>query len=309
MVGRPSVRSATMSPFGSTFMLTGIVIKSDPHGPYKLSPVMELFVDGEPRTATFRLREAQSTLSWKVKPAIAITAKSIISIQPYEAHGRDRRRKAEAVNVQGDAILRFCSSRPGDKHDFERAYVGFSVLLSIATQEDSKVRFTWVRTVEEPTPNMSRTQARDKARGHEDRAASPGGNGQEIFFSPATAPNSFKRSLDSLHGLMELIPPYSGLYETARETRDALRSACISCGADVQSLGEQVHDLLVDMQLPKFAERLISQTWTVTYILNLVRNAALFAEDCANVSSKVSTVLSIFPQSPGAFNAKRTRRR
>jgi hypothetical protein len=55
---------------------------------------------------------------------------------------------------------------------------------------------------------------------------------------------------------------------------------------DVQNLGEQVHDLLVDIQLPKFSERLTSQTHTITYLLNLVGNAALFAEDCSNLTSK-----------------------
>jgi hypothetical protein len=55
---------------------------------------------------------------------------------------------------------------------------------------------------------------------------------------------------------------------------------------DVQNLGEQVHDLLVDMQLPKFSERLTSQTHTVTYLLNFVGNAALFAEDCSKLEIK-----------------------
>jgi hypothetical protein len=55
---------------------------------------------------------------------------------------------------------------------------------------------------------------------------------------------------------------------------------------DVENLGEQVHDLLVDMQLPKFSERLTSQTHTITYLLNLVGNAALFAEDCSKLEIK-----------------------
>jgi hypothetical protein len=45
-----------------------------------------------------------------------ITSKSIISIQPYEARTLIRRRKVETVTIQGDAVFRFCSSRPGDKH-------------------------------------------------------------------------------------------------------------------------------------------------------------------------------------------------
>ena len=52
-------------------------------------------------------------------------------------------------------------------------------------------------------------------------------------------------------------------------------------GEVVQDLGEQVHGLLDYMQSPKFSEHLISQTQTVTYILKLVENAALFAEDCS----------------------------
>ena len=53
-------------------------------------------------------------------------------------------------------------------------------------------------------------------------------------------------------------------------------------GEVVQGLGEQVCDLLDYMRLPKFSEHLISQTQTVTYILKLVENAALFAEDLSN---------------------------
>lgn len=55
---------------------------------------------------------------------------------------------------------------------------------------------------------------------------------------------------------------------------------------DVQNLGEQVHDLLVEMKLPKYSERLTSQTHTVIYLLNLVGNAALFAEDCSKLEIK-----------------------
>jgi len=54
----------------------------------------------------------------------------------------------------------------------------------------------------------------------------------------------------------------------------------------VQDLGEQVHDLLIEMQLPKFSERLTSQNATVTYLLNLIGNAALFAEDCSKPKFK-----------------------
>lgn len=52
---------------------------------------------------------------------------------------------------------------------------------------------------------MSSTKLKDKARsGRGGRAFSPGENGREVFFGPTTAPNSFKRALDSLHDLMEL---------------------------------------------------------------------------------------------------------
>ena len=56
--------------------------------------------------------------------------------------------------------------------------------------------------------------------------------------------------------------------------------------ADVQNLGEQVHDVLVEMQLPKFSEHLASQSLTITYLLNLIGNAALFAEDCSKLEFK-----------------------
>lgn len=57
-------------------------------------------------------------------------------------------------------------------------------------------------------------------------------------------------------------------------------------GIDVQNLGEQVHDVLVEMQLPKFSERLGSQSLTIMYLLNLVGNAVLFAEDCSKPEFK-----------------------
>ena len=57
-------------------------------------------------------------------------------------------------------------------------------------------------------------------------------------------------------------------------------------GADVQNLGEQVHDVLLEMKLPKFSERLASQSPTVTYLLHLIGNAALFAEDCSKLEFK-----------------------
>lgn len=56
--------------------------------------------------------------------------------------------------------------------------------------------------------------------------------------------------------------------------------------ADIHNLGEQIHDLLIEMQLPKFSERLASPTLTVTYLLNLVGNAASFAEDCSKIEFK-----------------------
>jgi hypothetical protein len=56
----------------------------------------------------------------------------------------------------------------------------------------------------------------------------------------------------------------------------------------ISNLGEQVHDLLVEMQLPKFSEHLAShwQTSTITYLLLLISNAALFAEDCSKLKFK-----------------------
>jgi len=57
------------------------------------------------------------------------------------------------------------------------------------------------------TSDTFRLKARDKTRsGREGRAVSSGEHGQDVFFGPSTAPNSFKRSLDSLRDLMGLIP-------------------------------------------------------------------------------------------------------
>ena len=66
--------------------------------------------------------------------------------------------------------------------------------------------------VKELIPDISRLKLKDKTRsGLEDRTVSPGENSKDGFFGPRTAPNSFKRSLDSLHDFMELIPPNSGV--------------------------------------------------------------------------------------------------
>lgn len=50
---------------------------------------------------------------------------------------------------------------------------------------------------------------------------------------------------------------------------------------DIQKLGEHACEVLVHMHLPKLSERFASQTQTLTSLLNLVWNAALFAEDCS----------------------------
>jgi hypothetical protein len=88
------------------------------------------------------------------------------------------------------------------------------VILSVVVQKDTKVRFMRVFSIKELTPYMSRAKLRDKFRsGRGDRAILPGEKGQEVFFGPLTAPNSFKRALNSLHDLMELpvISPDSGV--------------------------------------------------------------------------------------------------
>lgn len=62
------------------------------------------------------------------------------------------------------------------------------------------------------TSDAFRLKARDKTRtGREGRAVSSGEHGQDVFFGPSTAPNSFKRSLDSLRDLMVLIPSDSAV--------------------------------------------------------------------------------------------------
>ncbi|KAI0263300.1 hypothetical protein BC834DRAFT_938963, partial [Gloeopeniophorella convolvens] len=233
---------------------------------------MELLVDGDPRTTTFRLREGQSTLSWEVKPAVAITNKSIITLQPYEARTLIRRRRVESVTIQGDAIFRFCSGRVGDKQAYERVCMGYRVLLSVAMQRDPRAR-------DESLPGMT---------GH---MITPGENGQELFFGPHTAPNSFKRSLESLIELMKLFPSESSNYETARTTRTVLKTACEfmptdDVEEDVQHLGEQICELLVHMQVPRYSERLFSQVYAIPSILNLITNAATFAEDCSKPEFK-----------------------
>jgi hypothetical protein len=71
-----------------------------------------------------------------------------------------------------------------------------------------------VFSIREVKPYVSRTKLKDKSRnGRGGRAVSPGENGQGVFFGPLTAPNSFKRALNSLHDLMELpaISPDSGV--------------------------------------------------------------------------------------------------
>jgi hypothetical protein len=50
---------------------------------------------------------------------------------------------------------------------------------------------------------------------------------------------------------------------------------------DIQNLGEQACEVLIHMQLPKLSERFTSQTQTLSSLLSLVRNAAMFAEDCS----------------------------
>lgn len=62
-------------------------------------------------------------------------------------------------------------------------------------------------------PNMSHAKLKDKSRTGRGGVVSPGDSGQDGFFGPATAPNSFKRALNSLRDLMELpvVSPDSGV--------------------------------------------------------------------------------------------------
>jgi len=281
-VGRPQ-RGLTIAS-SNVLKLTGIVIKSDPLGSYRPSRVLDLIVDGEPRAASFQLREAQSMLQWEIKPAVIITAKSIISIQPYEARTLIRRRKVETVTTQGDAVYRSCSARPGtaDKYEYERKCAGFKVIFSLIVQRDSK--------------------AKDKSRsGPGGRNADSGSSGQGIPFGPPTAPNSFKRSLDALLELMESAPSDWALDETVRGTRDALQTACgfmpsEDVEEDIQNLGERICDVLVHMHLPKLSELFTSQTQTLISLLNLIWNAAVFAEDCSKPEFKGVFRSLLFPE-------------
>lgn len=72
-----------------------------------------------------------------------------------------RKKKAAEITIQGEAVFRFCSSRPGDKlgqrvfpyllnwsesellffADFERVCAGFRVAISVVAEKDAKVRF------------------------------------------------------------------------------------------------------------------------------------------------------------------------
>ena len=100
--------------------------------------------------------------------------------------------------------------------DFERVCAGFRVVISVVAEKDAKVRFILIAVVRGLTTDTFRLKVRDKARsGRGGRAMSPGEHGQDVFYGPSTAPNSFKRSLDSLHDLMELISSDSGVRRLA----------------------------------------------------------------------------------------------
>ncbi|KAH8993139.1 hypothetical protein EDB92DRAFT_1855060 [Lactarius akahatsu] len=176
---------------------------------------------------------------------------------------------AETNTVHAPSLFPRCDSRVKALFplEYERICAGFKVVLSIVVQRDTK--------------------ARDKTRGGPGgRDVAPGEDDQGVLFGPQTAPNSFKRSLDALLELIELIPSDWALFETARGTRDALQ---ITCGfmptdnieEDIQNLGEQACEVLVHMHQLKPPERFASQTQILTSLLNLVWNAALFAEDCS----------------------------
>lgn len=86
------------------------------------------------------------------------------------------------------------------------------MVISVIGEKDAKVRFTLMAVLRGLTSDTFRLKVRDKTRSaREGRAVSPGEHGQDIFFGPSTAPNSFKRSLDALHDLMELIPSDSSV--------------------------------------------------------------------------------------------------
>jgi hypothetical protein len=59
------------------------------------------------------------------------------------------------------------------------------------------------------------------------------------------------------------------------------RSWTSNLGEGVEHLGGKIYKLLDYVQRPIFSEHLASLTQTVKSLLNLVRNAAMFFEDCS----------------------------
>lgn len=85
-------------------------------------------------------------------------------------------------------------------------------------------------SVKRLTPNMSHAKVKDKSRSGRGGVVSPGENGQDGFFGPATAPNSFKRALNSLRDLMELpvVSPDSGVSRFVRSTNHLVTRVTLS---------------------------------------------------------------------------------
>ena len=65
---------------------------------------------------------------------------------------------------------------------------------------------------------------------------------------------------------------------------------------DIQNLGEQACDVLVHMHPQKLPERFASQTQTLTSLLSLVQNAAMYAEDCSKPEFRGVLCSLLFPE-------------
>ncbi|KAI0049018.1 WD40 repeat-like protein [Auriscalpium vulgare] len=267
-LGRPPLASIQAGAY--TVRLTELTIVSD--GWYRASRLLELVVDGQNRAAVFQTKKSDLHLQWNINPSVVVSPTAIIVVQPYEARTLIRRKRVNAVTIQGDVIHRAIAGKVGERHEYLHHANGFRITLSLAIQRDGRFRDKSQSTGVLDTP----------------------GEFGDISFGPPTAPNAWKLSLNAMNELKKVVPSDSlGAWTSART---ALKSACEAMPTDavdedLQRLGEQIQDLLLHIQKPEEQERLHSQNATVSSFFDLLINASMCAEDYSKSDAKENSLV------------------
>ncbi|THH13687.1 hypothetical protein EW146_g6562 [Bondarzewia mesenterica] len=273
----PTIHTTPATNF--TLHLTHISISSG--GSSRVSRSLKLIIDGQRRTCVFQTHMLSWVMQWKVHPSVTISSASSMTVQPYQPRLFSRlpilgqKKKPKPVSISGDAVLRACSDESGDSHEYVEQGAEYQVTLKLTSSKVPKVR----KATETDTPDglLSATPTADAL----------------LLFPEIPSPSLyFRRSGGILKNLKTFFKNYSAT-ENAESTLKALEMAteALSAGSGdegIQTLGEDICDLLSYLAKPQFRSMLESETDTVSSILLAIANAAVFAEDYVALAPRES---------------------